>query len=137
MEQADWDELKEQMDSPYGSMKLKCDDFEIDLVQMTESAKKTWFTHIYVDGVIKGEWRCSHVSNKPGPDAEEVLRFMHKKSIPLHNKLEIAYYRKVHGKRHADKMSEIKFITYDPYWKSFNSLKKHLVANNKEITRLH
>lgn len=137
MEQADWDELKAMMAQPWGCMKLKCDGFEIDLVQMTESAKKTWYTHIYVDGVIKGEWCCGHVSNKPGPEAEEVRRFMRKKSTPLHNKLDIAYYKKVHGKRHADKMAEVKFITYDPYWKSFNSLKKHLLANNTSVTRIH
>ena len=33
-------------------------------------------------------------------------------------------------------MAAVKFITYDWSWKSFNSLKKHLLANNTNITRI-
>ena len=136
MEQADWDELKEQMDSPYGSMKLKCDDFEVDIVQITEPGKKSWSTTVYVNGYIKGIWLgCD---NKTGePEHEETRRFYRKVTRSLHTKKDIEFYRKMRGKREATRLAAIKFYTYDWSWKSFSSLKKHLVANNKEITRLH
>lgn len=53
MQQADWDELKEQMNTPYGSMKLKCDGFDVELVQVIQAGKKSWGTTVYVNGYIR------------------------------------------------------------------------------------
>ncbi|WP_156162049.1 hypothetical protein [Pseudomonas sp. MRSN 12121] len=135
MEQADWDALKEQMTSPWGSMKLKCDGFEIDLVQMTNPTKKNWETTVYVNGYLKGIWlACDHKTGEP--EHEETRRFMRKVTRALHTKKDIEVYRKLFGKREATKREAVKFITYDWSWKSFNSLKKHLLANNTSITRI-
>lgn len=136
MEQADWDELKAQMQSPYGSMKLKCDQFEVNLSQAISPGKKTWGTLIYVDGYLKGTWlSCNHRTGEP--EHEETRRFLRKVTRSLHSKKEVEAYRKVFGKREAAKMEAAKFFTYDWEWRSFTALKKHLIANNKEITRLH
>lgn len=55
----------------------------------------------------------------------------------VYSKKEVEAYRKVFGKRRAAEMEADKFITYDWEWRSFPALKKHLIASNKEITRLH
>ncbi|UCZ84436.1 hypothetical protein LGQ10_29685 [Pseudomonas sp. L5B5] len=136
MQQADWDELKKQMSTPYGSMKLKCDDYEVDLVQMIESGKKSWGTTVYVDGYLKGIWlSCNHKTGET--EHEETRRFYRKSERGLYKKKELEAYRKVFGKRDADKKAAQKFITYDWSWKNFNSLRKHLEANNTSIERLH
>ena len=136
MEQADWDALKEQMTSPWGSMKLKCDGYEIDLVQVTQPTQKSWSTVVYVEGYLKGIWlSCDHKTGVPEHD--EARRFYRKVTRALYAKKDIEAYRKIFGKREATKREAAKFITYDWHWKSFNSLKKHLVENNTEITRLH
>jgi len=135
MEQADWDALKEQMASPWGYMKLKCDGFEISLSQETDRAKKSWSTVVYVDGYLKGVWLgCDHKTGEPVH--EETRRFYRKVTRALHNKKDIEAYRKIYGKRKATEMEAVKFFTYDWSWKSFSSLKKHLLANNTSITRI-
>lgn len=136
MQQADWDELKEQMGSPYGSMKLKCDGFVVDLVQVIESGKKSWGTSVYVNGYIKGAWlSCDRQTGVP--EHEEARRFYRKVSRSLYSTKEIEALRKIWGKRETEKRAAIKHITYDWTWKNFNSLKKHLEANNTSIERLH
>lgn len=136
MEQADWDALKDQMANPYGSMTLKCDGFELALYQVTDPKTNSWKTTIYVDGYFKGIWfECDHKTGET--THEETRRFMRRVTKPLCTKKDIEFYRKMHGKREADKKAAIKFYTYSPEWKSFSTLKKHLLANNKEITRLH
>lgn len=135
MEQADWDALKEQMASAWGGMTLKCDGFEIYLSQQTDSTKKSWSTLVYVDGYLKGIWLdCDHKTGEP--EHEEARRFYRKVTRALHTKKDIENYRKIYGKRKATEMQAIKFFTYDWSWKSFNSLKKHLQANNTNITRI-
>lgn len=135
MEQADWDALKEQMASPWGGMKLKCDGFEIYLSQQTDRTKKSWLTLVYVDGYLKGIWLdCDHKTGEP--KHEETRRFYRKVTRALYAKKDIDAYRKIFGKREATKRESAKFITYDWSWKSFNSLKKHLLANNTSITRI-
>jgi len=136
MEQADWDELKAQMESPYGSMKLKCDNFEVGLVQTISHGKKTWGTLVYIDGYLKGIWLSC--DNRTGePKHEETRRFLRKVTRSVRSKKEIEAYRKVFGKRKASEMEATKFFTYDWEWRSFPALKKHLITNNKDISRLH
>lgn len=135
MEQADWDALKAQMDSPWGQMQLQCDQYVVTLQQQTSSKSKSWETTVYVDGFFKGVW--TQASEDGQPLHEEARRFYRKVSKALHTRKQIEDWRKVFGKREATKMEAAKHIYFIPCWKSFNSLKKHLLANNTSITRLH
>lgn len=135
MEQADWDALKAQMDSPWGEMKLQCDQYEVLLQQQTSFKSKSWSTAVYVDGFIQGEWFGA--SRDGQPLHEEARRFYRKVSTALYSRKEIEEARKAFGKREATKRETIKFVRFDPWWKSFNALKKHLLANNASIQRIH
>ncbi|CAB5597409.1 Uncharacterised protein [Pseudomonas putida] len=136
MQQADWDELKEQMNTPYGSMKLKCDGFDVELVQVIQAGKKSWGTTVYVNGYIRGMWL--NCDNKTGAtEHEETRRFYRKITRGLYTPKQLEALRKIWGKREADKRAAQKFITYDWTWKNFTSLKRHLQANNTSIERLH
>ncbi len=90
---------------------------------------------IYVDGYLKGVWLdCDHKTGEP--KHEETRRFYRKVTRALYAKKEVEAYRKAFGKRRASEMEAHKFITYDWSWKSFRSLKKHVLANNTNITRI-
>lgn len=134
MQQEDWDVLKAQMSRPYGSMELQCDQYKVALQQAISSKNKSWSTVVYVDGVFKGLW----LSMENGePTHDEGRRFMHKMTRSMHGRKIIDEVRKTLGKREADKWAAEKFVHLSPCWTSFNSLKKHLLANNTSIERIH
>lgn len=135
MQQQDWDDLKEQMASPYGYMKLKCDQFEVALAQEVNSKSRKWVTAVYVDGVVKAAW-CS-ANEKGEPRHEETRRFLRKVTRRLNSAKEVAEIQKLFGKREAKKAAEQVYVYFLPNWSSFNSLKKHLAANNTSIERIH
>lgn len=135
MQQQDWDDLKAQMARPYGNMKLKCDQFELSLVQAVDAKSRKWLTTVYVDGFFKGAW-CN-ASKEGEPQHEEARRFLRKVVRRLHSAKDISEYQKVFGKREAKKLEAKVYVYFTPEWSSFNSLKKHLVANNTSIERVH
>lgn len=134
MQQEDWDALKAQMSRPYGSMELQCDQYKVALQQAVSSKSKSWSTIVYVDGVFKGLW-LSMENGEPAHD--EGRRFMRKVTRSLHSRKIIDDVRKALGKREAAKWEAQKYVHLDPSWSSFNSLKKHLLANNASIERIH
>lgn len=135
MQQQDWDDLKEQMNCPFGRMKLKCDQFEVTLSQEVNSKSRKWVTTVYVDGVIKGAW-CFAGDNGE-PLHEEARRFMRKVSKSVFNAREVEGYRKALGKKRAAEIAARRHVYFRADWTSFNSLKRHLLANNQAIERIH
>ncbi|UZZ12219.1 hypothetical protein NDO41_07030 [Ectopseudomonas mendocina] len=135
MQQQDWDDLKQQMASPYGYMKLKCDQFEVALSQEVDSKGRKWATSVYVDGVFKAAW-C-FADEKGQPKHEEARRFLRKVTRRVNSARDVAEIQKLFGKRQAKKAAERVYVYFAPSWSSFNSLKKHLVANNTSIERIH
>lgn len=134
MQQEDWNALEAQMGSPWGRMTLKCDQFEVTLVQETSPKSKSWRTSVYVDGVIKGEWMRAEGDQ---PKCEEARRFLRRVGRSAYTKKQIDEWRKVFGKREAAKMEAQKYFYFDPGWSSYRSLKKHLQENNNSIERIH
>lgn len=134
MEQADWDALKAQMNSPWGTMKLQCDQYQLTLAQEVSSRSRSWCTVVYVDSYFKGEWLRAGEDGQPLH--EEARRFCRKTSKALYSRKEIEAWRKAFGKREAAKKEATRLVLFEPYWKSFNTLKKHLLANNASIQRL-
>lgn len=134
MEQNDWDDLEHQMSQPYGRMSLQCDQFQVSLVQVTDSRSRKWSTQVYVDGVQKGAWWFADDNGEP--KHEEARRFLRRVSKSLFSEAEVALHRKAFGKRSADKLAEKRFVSFECSWTSFRSLKKHLLANNPTILRI-
>jgi hypothetical protein len=135
MQQEDWDALKEQMASPYGSMRLQCDKFELALHQAVDSKSRKWVTAVYVDGVFKGAWTSA--TKEGEPEHEEARRFLRKVSKAVFTAKEVEQYRKALGKRRANEVAAKRHVYFLPTWSSFNSLKKHLITNNTSIERIH
>lgn len=135
MQKQDWDDLKAQMASPYGYMKLKCDQFEVSLGQQVDSKSRKWVTSVYVDGFFKGEWCFADENGEP--KHEEARRFLRKTSKAYFSAKEVEAYRKTFGKRRATEIAAKRHVWFRADWTSFNSLKKHLLANNTSIERIH
>ncbi|MDN6861035.1 hypothetical protein QO207_30970 [Pseudomonas sp. CAN2814] len=134
MEQKDWDDLQAQMDTPYGSMELQCDQFKVSLVQHSKPASRKWVTYVFVDGHYKGAW--SFADENGEPKHEEARRFLRKSSKAFFSTKEIEAYRKTFGKRRATELAAKRHVWFHADWTSFNSLKKHLIANNTSIQRI-
>lgn len=133
MEQADWDALREMMATPWGSMKLQCDEYELTFSQEMDSKRNRWATMVYVNGVFEGKWTSAKDAE---PVYEEARRFLRPISRALYSKKEIEATRKIWGKREADKRAARRWTYFSPVWSNFNSLRKHLVANNTSISRV-
>ncbi|OQR35891.1 hypothetical protein BWR15_06070 [Pseudomonas sp. T] len=133
MEKADWDALEAQMKSPWGSMKLKCDQYEVVLQQQANTKTRTWGTTVYVDGYINGKWMQAEGDK---PIYEEARRFYRKASKRLYSSKHVEAVRKALGKREAKSYEEARIVLFYPDWKSFNSLKKQLLATCTSIQRV-
>ncbi|MNN79303.1 hypothetical protein D3C81_1959330 [compost metagenome] len=70
------------------------------------------------------------------PRHEEARRFLRKESRRLYSAKEVEWHRKLFGKREAKKLEEKRLVLFQPTWKSFNSLKKQLLATNTSIQRI-
>lgn len=83
---------------------------------------------IYISGQFQGKWLTE--------DCEERRRFCQKKTRSLLNAKEKASFRKL-SKREQKEFSKeyhnFEYESFSPQWTSFGALKKHLVANNKNI----
>lgn len=134
MQQYDWEELRDQMDQPYGQMTLMCDGFRVDLMQHTDAKSRSWCTAVYVNDSRKYAWLQVEGDQ---PVHEEARRFYRRSTKKLFSGAEIALHRKACGKKRADDLASktVTSVTWD--WSSFNALKKHLEANNTSIERLH
>lgn len=135
MRQQDWDDLKQQMGLPYGHMKLKCDQFVVTLTQQINPKSHKWVTTAYVGEEIKGIWCETDKDNEP--KHEEAKRFWRRVTRRRYSAKQVEAYRKAFGKREANKIAAEVYAYYLPSWNSFNSLKKHLLANNISIERIH
>lgn len=121
----EWEKVKELFGRRYGQIELDCDGYKITL--MIEGIGKMQLAVVaYVSGSIKGATLMN--------DCEERRRFYQKREKFIFKKKFRDDMKKILGKRlYNAKEYEKKIEHYHFYWKSFNKLKAHLIANNKEI----
>lgn len=122
----DWDKVKERA-TLFTSAKLKVDGYDISITMVLAGMKVLYA--IYVNGRIKGEW-FNH------PDySEEARRFYPTKRKYLVSPQRKAKLEKTLGKRNAKRFgAEVEYVEYKGvHHKSFTSVKKTLLANNKSI----
>lgn len=123
-----WKSVEKSLLPPFGCSKLKIDGYIVDLVVTMSSNRLRFNIMIYINGKIKPSWVLEKT-----PEAENIRKRFFRPS-------KICGYRstkcniKKYGKRFVDDMKKkYSGIIYLPYWNSFSALKKHLVANNKNI----
>lgn len=122
----DWSAIEQQLQSLYSIATLYCDGYKIELVLVRVDQFKNRID-IFVNGLFKGEWVLN--------DCEERRRFFCPRSKTLLTAKERAVYKKIYRrKKDFEKFVESRrFYYHQPYWKSFRSLKSHLIKHNKVI----
>jgi hypothetical protein len=126
-----WNEMEQQLRSPFGRVELKVDGFDISLQVKTDRMKLV--IAIYVNGWFKGEWLNG--------DCEEGRRFMAERSTSAYSeksrklwiKLDRLTKKQVAKQKCESSGYYKKIISYYPWFTSFRSLKSKLIKNNENI----
>lgn len=125
MTKEEWKQVKEASESLFRQAKLSVDGYELT-IRLERITQYKNAIMIYVNGSFKGKWLLE--------DCEERRRFLCPRNRSLlKGKDKEAMLKGLSKKRKAEFESINKFVNYYPYWTSFNSLKKHLIANNENI----
>lgn len=130
MTKDDWAAVELSLSYPYGRARLLCDGYDLRLTTSPDKPLKLVILW-YVDGVFKGEFLKA--------DSEIGKRFARPRVLHAYSPTERQRIIKNFGKRGTAKYFPNLDATktyYDWAWTSFLSLKRHLVANNKDISRV-
>lgn len=126
----DWKKVESSLSSPYGlGVHLDCDGYKLTL-QVAQVKALRYVIQIYVDGFFKGAW-CS--AKNP---CEEQRRFMRRVDRALHKPKDLAALKRVFSAKQLREMAAKRYTYFEGHWPSFAPLKRHLVANNKDIKRV-
>lgn len=126
MTKDDWAALEMALGHAYGSAGILADGFEVTF--QVRQYKMHLVICLYINGWMKGEW----LSKK----TEEATRFCRPVSFSL---FPPSYVKKLTAGLSKSRVKAIfpdlnkKGEYYLPEWRSFRSLKRHLIANNKSI----
>jgi len=114
-------ELAQKLTSPWGSVKLICDGFKIDLQVQSLKGGLSYRVMTYVNGQFKGLWVSS---TQEHPEQ----KFLRKSARPIYSAAEKARMEKIFGKRAVakDERYQKKFVTYMPDWASGKAVISHL-----------
>jgi len=120
-----WKSVERQLESPWGSVKLRVDGYDL-VLQVQQEAPRHFVIMPYVNGRFLGQWL---LHTEAGGWHEEARRF-----LPVTKRRVFRASRlKCVSKRVADELSRKTFECRGYYWSSFAALKRHLIANNTSI----
>ena len=125
MTKIEWDVVEGRLRNVYHPVKLNCDGFIVGLSLVQLTIYRNVISILSVNGCFMGKWILE--------DCEERRRFLRPRVTSVFD-----YLRK--DRRISKKLLKTvgvdpgkKFTSYWPYWTSFSSLKRHLIANNESI----
>lgn len=123
-----WVQIECELSHAYGSVKLKCDGYEVSL-QVSRVDTLKYGIMVYVNGYFHGKWIVE--------DCEERRRFLRPIECFLWNAKMRADLLKIYGGKRAPKKEveriNQKIASYISYWTSVKSLRRHLEKNNREL----
>lgn len=126
-----WKQVESTLASPWGSVKLRVDGY--DLVLQVQQKKPLHFAITpYINGEFRGEW----LGKQNGAWAEEARRFLPLIRRRLFSAAALRHAAKQagrHGKRVVADLRRDTYESRDWAWPSFAALKRHLLAHNTSI----
>ena len=122
----EWSEIKNKLKSLYDTVYLRCDEYHVSLKLERINQFKNGIV-VYINGFWHAKWLIDKT--------EEAERFFQLKSKAALPTKQLRALERTCGKRWCRKKGYYERLEYydAPYWKSFNSLKRHLMANNDNI----
>lgn len=123
----EWAEIRQRLGNLYDAVHLDCDGYAVNLM-LGRVDEMELGIQVYVNGWFKGVWLI------PERRHEEGRRFFQLRTRQLYSGSEIRAAEKALGKRRTKEMGFYDRIEYrSGYWRSFNSLRRHLVRENERI----
>lgn len=122
MTKAEWEQIEKSLQSPWGSVSLICDGYNLTL--QTQRDKMRLVIMTYINGHFKGIYMSE--------DCEERRRFLRPKVSKVYKDSFFKGFTKKEQKYLRAKYDK-SITTYLPYWGSFRPLKTHLIKNNTSI----
>lgn len=126
MTKEEWSQVEEALKSIFSMAQLKVDGYKITLrLERLDTYRNRIM--VYINEQFKGKWLIE--------DCEERRRFFRKREkslITAKQKKDLNKLPKKFKKEHEEWFNR-SYIYYEPYWSSFNSLKKHLIKENESI----
>lgn len=124
-----WAKVDEGLKRQFHEVKLKCDDYEVAL-HLAQIGQFKLGIEVFVNGWFRGEW---FVTDNP---SEEARRFFPSHYINRYSAKEKKLYKKM-GKDLLKRLNITDLNARREYkgfcWTSFPALKRHFIANNKNI----
>jgi hypothetical protein len=122
----EWKEIDEKLKSIFRVVELMCDGYKLS-IKLERCGQFKNAIAVYINGQIKREWY---------KECEESRRFFRKVSKSLYSQKEKDTFKKMSKKTRSYLEIDIdkQYSYYTPLWTSFNSLKRHLIKENKEIS---
>lgn len=121
----EWRQIDQCLRSLFSEVVLRIDGYEVTLGLSQVSQFENAIT-VYVNGWLKGAWLVEKT--------EEARRFFPLRMRAANTTRFREEFVKAFGKRAAQKHGLFSKVGYyGAYWKSFRSLKRHLIANNDSI----
>ena len=122
-----WTYVKECLDTYGMPVSLMCDGYQATFI-LSKTTNRRLSILTYVNGWLKGEWMLE--------DCEERRRFFRKKTAHLYKSKFRATLKRLSKKRLKELNidPDAKIESYTPMWGAFSTLKRHLIANNKDIS---
>ncbi|NJD38750.1 MAG: hypothetical protein FIA89_10600 [Geobacter sp.] len=127
MTKQDWTYTEERLKQQYAIVVLLCDGYRLSLT-LNRIGNMELAICTYINGEMKGSWFLD--------DCEERRRFMRPIVKYVMSAKDRKSWVKDFGKRYLKAKGidvDKTYTTYLPWWKSFRSLKAHLIANNTSI----
>lgn len=126
MTKEDWNNAESALKNLFSYVNLKIDGYDVTLHLERMDTYKNGIM-VYVNGKINGKWLFD--------DCEERRRFLRKREKLLMSTKQINAFKKMPKKMQKEykELYEKKYVYYDFYWTSFNSLKRHLLKENESI----
>ena len=123
----EWKIVEEDLKIIGNPVKLTIDNYDITLTLGQISTYKNGI-FIYINGYMKGIWLAR--------ECEERKRFLQKHEHNLYDNKTNKQILKLGKKRRTELGldDELKYVSYTSYWTSFKQLKKHLIANNENMS---
>ena len=127
MTKQDWAYVEGRLKKQYHRVGLNCDGYRVSLLLSRVGDFELAIT-VFVNGEINGSWLVN--------DCEERRRFMKPTTKYVMSAKDHKSWVKDFGKRwlkaHGTDVDKT-YTSYLPWWKSFRSLKAHLIKNNSSI----
>lgn len=120
----DWKKVENALSSPYGSVNLKIDGYEVTIICVMDKPLH-YHLAVYVDGKIKGDWIFK--------DCEIRRKFYQKHTKSLLDSKQKKRLKREKKDFREKILKESSYDWYEPYWKSVRSMKSHFIKNNNSI----